>query len=319
MCPFLASFLPHFLVDGCRRNKKIFGDHKFLLRFYEDRSLAPRRLPLLFSFPLNPRPMHAEKEETNLASGQELSDLDKEMAALSLAESAAFPRSVSIAAGDAQLWREFLDFKKNREQWDSQRNVQWKTYHPSHIQELFANWPVLDTPRLHIRLLDENDVTNSFHILSNVVAMKYYGSPPHENPEYTRKNHINLLLSRFKYRDAVPLAVALKPSGKFIGHVNVVSFDRDFHFADLAYILDPEYWGCGFGTEAVGRVLEFLVKEMKLHKIRAAVFKDNVASRRVLEKVGFEQEGYLRDNVVINGQYEDEYLMAFISKESNED
>ena len=261
--------------------------------------------------------MDAEKEDKRDAPGPELSDLEKEIAALSLTESTAFPLSVSVTAKDAQLWCEFLEFKKNKEQWNSEREIQWQTHQPPHIHQLFVNWPVLDTPRLQIRLLDENDVTNSFHILSNIVAVKYYGSRPHENPEYTREKHVNLLLSRFKYRDAVPLAVTLKPSGKFIGHVDVLSFDRDFHFADLAYILDPEYWGRGFGTEAVGRVLEFLIGEMKLHKIRAGVLKDNIGSRRVLQKVGFEQEGYLQDNLVVDGQYTDEYLMAFISKENN--
>jgi len=261
--------------------------------------------------------MDAETEEKRASSGPELSDLEKEIAALSLAESTAFPFSVTITEKDAQLWREFLEFKKNKQEWDSRRDVQWRTHQRPHIHELFTNWPVLDTPRLEIRLLDENDVTNSFHILSNIVAMKYYGSPPHENPEYTRDHHVNLLLSRFKYRDTAPLAVTLKPSGKFIGHVNVLSFDRDFRSAELAYILDPEYWGRGLGTEAVGRVLDFLVRDMKLHKIRAGVFKGNVASRRVLEKVGFEQEGHLRDNLVIDGQYEDEYIMAFISKDSD--
>jgi len=272
--------------------------------------------PAVPSRPTTPQPMDAEKEEKRVSSEPEPSDLEKEIAALSLAESTAFPFSATVTAKDAQLWREFLDFKKNKEEWDSRREVQWRAHKHPHIHELFTNWPVLDTPRLEIRLLDENDVTNSFHILSNTVAMKYYGSPPHENPEHTRDHHVNLL-SRFKYRDAAPLAVALKPSGKFIGHVNVLAFDRDFRFADLAYILDPEYWGRGFGTEAVGRVLEFLVRDMKLHKIRAGVFKSNVASRRVLEKVGFEQEGHLRDNLVIDGQYDDEYLMAFISKESD--
>jgi [ribosomal protein S5]-alanine N-acetyltransferase len=263
--------------------------------------------------------MDPPKQQNEVPSkDRETTNLEKEIAALSLAQpaiSTAHQISVAITAKDIETWREFLDFRKNKEEWDSKRAIQWQTHHPPHVHEIFTNWPELETARLKIRLLREDDVGNMFHILSNIVAMKYYGSRPHETPEYTREQYVNLQLLRFKYRDSAPLAITLKSSGNFIGHVNVIGFDRDFQFTELAYILDPEFWGRGFGTEAIGRVVQFLIGEMKLHKIRASVFKGNVGSKRVLEKLGFEQEGHLRDNAVIDGAYEDEYIMAFIAKD----
>jgi RimJ/RimL family protein N-acetyltransferase len=92
-----------------------------------------------------------------------------------------------------------------------------------------------------------------------------------------------------------------------------------FKFVEIAYIIDPEHWGKGIATEAVGRVAEFLQKEVKIHKIRASLYSKNIASKRVLEKLGFIQEGYLRDNVIIDGEFVDEYLMALISEENGID
>jgi len=106
---------------------------------------------------------------------------------------------------------------------------------------------------------------------------------------------------------------ALKDDDEYIGHVNANSFDKKFHFAEIAYIIDPEHQRKGIATEAVGRVVRFLMDDMKIHKIRAALFNENVASKRVMDKLGFVQEGYLRDNVFLDEEFVDEYVMALIA------
>ena len=227
---------------------------------------------------------------------------------------------VPFTKEDVELWKSFTEYRKNRRSWDTWREEDWRKNHPPHIHTLFHNWPpVLETPRLQLRLLDENDTEDAFRILSNPTSMKYYGTAPHKDIEYTRKQYIHLMISRFKYRDAVSFVVTLKENDHYIGHVNLVQFDRVFKFVEIAYIIDPEYWGKGFATEALGRAVEFLQKDVKIHKIRASVFAKNLASKRVLEKLGFTLEGYLRDNVIIDGEFVDEYLMALISEENGID
>ena len=226
------------------------------------------------------------------------------------------PVLVPFTATDVELWRDFEEYKNNRRDWDAWREQDWKTHHPPHIHELFSKeWPVLETPRLRLRLLRTSDSEDVFQVLSNPVAVKYYGQQPHKDLAHTRKQYVDVMIGRHKFRDAASFVVTLKEADgdKYIGHINAVQFDRLFKFAEIAYILNPAYWGKGYGTEAVGRVVQFLVEDMKLHKIRAGFFAKNIASKRVLEKVGFTQEGYLRDNVLIDGEFEDEYLMAFIA------
>ena len=125
------------------------------------------------------------------------------------------------------------------------------------------------------------------------------------------------MLSRFKHRDAVSFVVTLKDEDKYIGHITAMQFDRVFKFAELAYIIDKEYWGRGIATEAVTKVVDFLVNTMKIHKIRAGFFAKNIASKKVLQKAGFKQEGYLRDNAFLDGEFEDEYLMAFVASDKH--
>lgn len=250
------------------------------------------------------------------STDQDAAELLQKIANLSL-EPDSSPVLVPFTAADIELWKEFAEYKKNRKEWDAWREDDWKKHHPPHISELFNDWPVLETPRLRLRPLRASDAEDAFRVLSNPTAMKYYGTLPHKNLEYTQKQFVDVMVSRFKFRDAVSFVVTLKDDDKYIGHVSAMQFDRVFKFVELAYIIDPEHWGKGIGTEAVQHIVEFLIHKMKIHKIRAAFFSKNLGSKRVLEKVGFKQEGYLRDNVLIDGEFEDEYLMALVA--SNDD
>ena len=227
------------------------------------------------------------------------------------------PVQVPITAADAEMWKDFLEYRKNRKEWDAWRENDWKQHHPPHIHELFNNWPTLKTPRLRLRPLQPSDAEEAFRVLSNTTAMKYYGTPPHINLEFTQKQFIDITLSRFKHRDAVSFVVTLKDEDKYIGHISAMQFDRVFKFAELAYIIDEEYWGQGIATEAVTKVVDFLVNTMKIHKIRAGFFANNIASKKVLQKAGFKQEGYLRDNALLDGEFEDEYVMAFLASDKD--
>jgi len=256
-----------------------------------------------------------ETATTDTAVEVQDEDLLAKISSLSLDPDSA-PVLVPFTAKDVEVWRDFEEYKNNRKGWDQWRNDEWKAHHPLHIHELFAKgFPVLETPRLRLRLLRTSDTDDVFNVLSNPVAVKYYGQQPHKDIAHTRKQYVDVMIGRHNMRESASFIITRKDTDddKYIGHINALQFDRMFKFSEIAYIINPEYWGKGYGTEAVGKVVSFLVEEMKIHKIRAGFFAKNIASKRVLEKVGFKQEGYLRDNVLIDGEFEDEYVMAFIA------
>ena len=221
---------------------------------------------------------------------------------------------IPFTAADLELWRDYAEYRENRKHWNAFRQEDWTKHHPPQVHEFFNNTPVLETSRLRIRLLRSSDTESAFRVLSNERAMKYYGTPPHKDVEYTRKQYVDIMVSRFKARDAAVFVVTFKDKDEYIGHVSAISFDRVFKFCEIAYVIDPENWGKGIATEAVGRVVNYLMTDVGIHKIRAGLFAKNLASKRVLEKLNFVQEGYLRDNVIIDDEYVDEYVMALIAK-----
>ena len=75
----------------------------------------------------------------------------------------------------------------------------------------------------------------------------------------------------------------------------------------LGYALGVDYWGQGYMTEAVREAVRFGFGQMGLDIISATCYPDNPASRRVLEKCGFQYEGTLhRAQLLYNGQVKDQ-------------
>jgi ribosomal-protein-alanine N-acetyltransferase len=85
---------------------------------------------------------------------------------------------------------------------------------------------------------------------------------------------------------------------------------RAAQFVNLGYWMGERHAGQGLMTEAVGAVVPFCFETLGLHRIHAAFLPDNDASRRVLEKNGFHEEGYAEHYLQIDGRWRDHVLLA---------
>jgi RimJ/RimL family protein N-acetyltransferase len=82
------------------------------------------------------------------------------------------------------------------------------------------------------------------------------------------------------------------------------------HRGEIGYWLGPPYWGRGIMTAVVASLCQLAFEDFDLVKITAAVFAGNTASVRVLQKCGFEQEGFVRKHYLKDGRFIDAHLMA---------
>jgi RimJ/RimL family protein N-acetyltransferase len=85
--------------------------------------------------------------------------------------------------------------------------------------------------------------------------------------------------------------------------------------ADIGYELAPEYWSRGYATEAALAMVNFGFQTLKLHRISAWCIAANTASARVLEKVGMQLEGWLRENEYFKGRWWDTLLYGLLESE----
>ena len=83
--------------------------------------------------------------------------------------------------------------------------------------------------------------------------------------------------------------------------------------ASLGYWAGEMYAGQGYITAAVRAVVRYAFEDLELHRVEAACQPDNIASRRVLEKAGFEHEGMARAYLKINGAWRDHLLFATVN------
>ncbi len=88
--------------------------------------------------------------------------------------------------------------------------------------------------------------------------------------------------------------------------VTGATYEHDaWGLAEVGYMISPEHWNNGYATAGVELLCGFLFDESRIHKVAAQVVEGNVGSRRVLEKVGFTQEGTFRNEAFIDGEYRD--------------
>lgn len=113
--------------------------------------------------------------------------------------------------------------------------------------------------------------------------------------------------------DAVHLLACL--DGEPIGHAWLFRIDEWASRAELGYWIAPEHQSEGYGTEAANCVVDYAFDELDCHRITARVYEGNEPSARILEGLGFQHEGCLRDRTYADGEHRDCDLYGLLEDE----
>ena len=109
-------------------------------------------------------------------------------------------------------------------------------------------------------------------------------------------------------------AVELREAGRMIGEVGIYVSPPQSR-GDLGWSFHPDYQGRGYATEAAEALLVYAFQEWGLHRITSGCDTRNVASFRLMERLGMRREGHLRQSQRRNGLWHDEYLYALLREE----
>ncbi|USK35095.1 GNAT family N-acetyltransferase [Bacillus sp. F19] len=132
--------------------------------------------------------------------------------------------------------------------------------------------------------------------------------------EEHQKIRIEQALKKTDEGQVYAFGIFLKATDKLIGDISLTQIARgNVQSCYTGFTLDKEYNAKGYTTEALQLVVDFAFRELKLHRIEAGAMPDNIASIRVLEKVGFKKEGIAKENVKINGKWTDHQILAIIN------
>ncbi|MBD7984292.1 GNAT family N-acetyltransferase [Sporosarcina sp. Sa2YVA2] len=84
---------------------------------------------------------------------------------------------------------------------------------------------------------------------------------------------------------------------------------------EIAYILNPDYWGMGLATEVANLLISFGFSQLNFHRLYATCDPRNCGSIRVLEKVGMTKEGRMREDLLIKDGWRDSLLYSLLDHE----
>ena len=99
-----------------------------------------------------------------------------------------------------------------------------------------------------------------------------------------------------------------------IGHCVLFHFNHDNHRAEIGFMMNHDYWRRGLMQQALQAVINFGIEKLGLHRFEADVDPGNTGSLALLEKLGFEREGYFRERWLICGDWKDSVMLGLINK-----
>ena len=165
----------------------------------------------------------------------------------------------------------------------------------------------LETERLILRELRESDLEGIFKLDSDPLVHKYLGNKPIKTKEKAAKI-IQFVQHQYKSLGIGRFAAIEKSSDDFIGWSGLKlnngekeALNGKSDFYDIGFRFIPRFWGKGYATESSVAVLEFGFNKLNIETICGAAETGNLASNRVLQKIGlnFINE-FLYDHVACN-------------------
>jgi len=173
----------------------------------------------------------------------------------------------------------------------------------------------LTTERLKLRDFREGDWPAVLAYQSDPLYLRYY-EWAERTPEAVQE-FVQMFIDqpREVLRTCFQLVVTLKSNRQLIGNCGIRMSAPSARQAEIGYELSPQAWGRGYTSEAGRAILEFGFNELRLHRIIAWCNADNLASVHLLEKLGMQLEGRLREQEYFKSRWWDSLLFAILEHE----
>ena len=147
---------------------------------------------------------------------------------------------------------------------------------------------MLETARLFLRPLNENDVDAIFALRRDAELMRFIREPQTKRAE--AESWINLVSELWESEKIGFCAVIDKTSNEFIGWCGLWHL-KETGETEVGYAIAGNFQRKGFASEAAEKFLEYGFHQLNLKKIVAVARPENTASRRVMEKIGMNYDG----------------------------
>lgn len=172
----------------------------------------------------------------------------------------------------------------------------------------FADKPTLHGTKVVLRPIVASDADAMFAGLDDPEAKRLTGT----HQEFTREVIEQWAASRVEQADRLDLAILDAATGDWAGELAINDWDADNRSCGIRIAVDADYRDRGVGTEAMRLAIDYVFESLPIHRLSLEVFSFNPRAIAVYRKLGFVQEGVLRDALHWDGEFHDTILMSIL-------
>ena len=177
-----------------------------------------------------------------------------------------------------------------------------------------AYFPALQTDRLVLRSLTMEDADFIFHHFRDPSVTQYLMDEP-PVADYAEAQAIISFYLEPEGKTQNRWGIVRREDNRLIGTCGYHKWMKANFRAEIGYDLSPDCWGQGYMAEALHAMIRNGFERMELNRVEALVYVGNSRSLQLLRKLGFKQEGLLRDYFCLDGKFYDHYLFALLRRE----
>ena len=182
------------------------------------------------------------------------------------------------------------------------------------VEDIFHPMPVLESDRLVLRRMEPRDAPGLFAYTSDPDMVKHL--PLSLTPDLAdAEKAIDGFMEMYAARRVAPWGISLKATDEHIGICGFESWNAMTDRAEIGFIVARAQWNKGYATEAATRVMRFGFEVMHLNRLEARCKIENEVSSHLLERLGMQYEGLLREHSYWKGAYHDLKLYSLLKRE----
>lgn len=167
--------------------------------------------------------------------------------------------------------------------------------------------------KVRLREYRREDVPKAQAYINDPEIKRLLGAPPFP---YTLWDEEKFIAQQSARNDNYSFAIETLEDGYYIGGCGINSLDWKNRVAEIGiFIGDKEYQNQGYGTDALKVLLRFIFDQLNLHKVALKVLSFNERAQKVYKRLGFVEEGRLRQERYIDGCYHDMLVMGILKEE----
>lgn len=171
--------------------------------------------------------------------------------------------------------------------------------------------PTLTGRDLSLRPLDDEDLPALQRIFGDAEVARYLSRPAFASPA-DAEAYLEDIRIGFRDKQLFQWGIVAEPEQQLSGTCTLFAFDREGFRCELGFALARQVWGRGIARCAVAAVLRFAFEELGVHRIEADTDPRNERSLRLLERLGFEREGLLRQRYCVGDELQDSVVLGLL-------